>query len=88
MKKHQLPLPLIKMIRNPKSGLYEVVEQGVTYTMDIEMTRLLKQYFRNNERGKIADWYKQLPREEKQAVGRSGHLEIKSEDFYPDPDYE
>lgn len=87
-KAHQVPYALLSMTRNMQTGLYEVTEHGITYAMDLETTRILKRYFTNNERGRISEWYNQLPKEEKKTIKRSGHEEASSTDFYPDPQFE
>ncbi len=68
MKQHQLPHQLRGLTRNLKTGLYEVTEAEVTYSMNLEMTRDAKAFFRNNFSGRLAEWYSQLPRAERAMV--------------------
>ncbi|NCT92960.1 MAG: hypothetical protein GXC72_00925 [Chitinophagaceae bacterium] len=56
--------------------------------MNLEMTRDAKAFFRNNFSGRLAEWYSQLPREERAMVIRSGHQLPGDDSFYADPHYD
>lgn len=48
---------------DPATGKYYLTESGLTYYMDLEHTRLLKDYFRGNVSGAtISDWHRDLDR--------------------------
>ena len=87
--RHPLPLFLKDLAYNPKSGKYEVSENGNIYSMDLEQTRLLKEYFRGfhvSSNKTVSNWYNKLPNIEKKRVYREGPINIKT-DFFPDPEY-
>lgn len=87
--RHPLPLFLKDLAYNPKSGKYEVSENGISYSMDLEQTRLLKEYFSGFYPGcnrSISDWFNKLGKETKKRVYRDGPINSIT-DFYPDPEY-
>ncbi len=87
--RHPLPGVIKDLAFNAKSNKYEITELGVTYLMEIEQTRLLKEYFRGFHVGSnktVSDWFNKLPNIEKKRVYREGPINIKT-DFFPDPEY-
>ena len=85
------PLGIIDLNYNPKSGQYEITERCITYHMDLEHTRNLKEYFkgialRGNET-KISDWFNKLDRVTKKEIFRTGNIHSDN-DFYPDTSFE
>jgi len=85
-----MPPQLWELQFNPKSGFYEITENGITYRLRIEETRLLRDYFRGHrsDNGEtvptIAGWYKSVSNPLKKQVERSGSIPIPPPDFYPD----
>ena len=69
---------------NLQTGLYEISELDITYSMPLETTRILKQHFQNNASGRVFEWYKNLDKVTKATVVRAGRIEIIGDDFYPD----
>lgn len=86
--RHPLPGVIKDLAFNAKSNKYEITELGVTYLMEIEQTRLLKEYFRGLHVGSnktVSDWFNKLPNIEKKRVYREGPINIKTD--FPDPEY-
>ena len=85
------PLSIIDLNFNPKSGRYEITERSISYQMDLEHTRNLKEYFKGVAvRGyetKISDWYNKLDKVTKKDVLRTGNFQTVN-DFYPDQSFE
>jgi hypothetical protein len=81
------PLAIGDLIYNPRSGRYEITERGITYHMDLEHTRNLKEYFQGIAvRGyetTVSGWYNKLDRIIKKEVFRTGNVQTVN-DFYPD----
>lgn len=81
------PLSIIDLNFDPKSGRYEITERGITYYMDMEHTRSLKEYFKGiTVRGcqtKISDWYNKLEKVTKKEIVLTGNIHT-TNDFYPD----
>jgi hypothetical protein len=46
--RHPMTASHIQFIHNPAAGKYEITEHGITYSMDLEETRLVKQFYRGN----------------------------------------
>jgi hypothetical protein len=91
--RHPAPLRLIGLKYNTRQGTYEITENGITYSMDLEMTRLLKTYFKwydpnHAKERNMEAWYWSLSRPERARVYRSGALPRQRTDFFPDADYE
>lgn len=88
-----MPPPLRELQYNPKSGFYEIQENGITYQMRMEETREIKQYFRTSTGAlypTVADWYRVTNRTIKKQVIRSGEVPVPlpgADGFYPDPEY-
>jgi hypothetical protein len=91
-----MPLALTALSRNRTTGLYEISEDGITYGMELELTRQLKEDYKCFKSGTdletekyftLARWYRDLPKEAKKQVKRSGNLPREQNDFYPDPEY-
>lgn len=64
---------------NIVSGLYEIKENEIVYSMPLEETRLLKKYY-----GGVSEWYMALDKDTKDRVTRSGNVPVEKDDFYPD----
>ena len=81
------PISILDLNFNPKSGRYEISENGIDYLMDLEHTRKLKDYFKGvTQRGKdnsISDWYNKLDNLTKKEILRTGNIQS-TNDFYPD----
>jgi hypothetical protein len=87
------PLRLAGLTYNARSGTYEVLEDGILYSMDLELTRQLKDYFKwfhpnEAKHRNLAAWYRSLSKEDRARVYRSGALPPQRSDFFPDPDYD
>lgn len=88
-----MPPQLWELQFNPKSGFYEIKENGVTYCLRLEETRLLRDYFRGHRSGKvvksptISNWYKSIKKEDKKQVIRSGEISENLSDFTQDIEY-
>ena len=86
---HPVNLYLASLKRNLFTGLYEITESGITYSMDLETTRLLKASFQNNAAcKKISEWYNQLDKDQRGKVTRTGALPIYVDAFYPDQEFD
>ncbi len=85
------PLGIADLNYNPKSGWYEISERGITYHMDLEHTRYLKEYFKGIAvRGyetTVSEWYNKLDKITKKEVLRTGNVQTVN-DFYPDQNFE
>ena len=97
MRRPRNPLPYgLHDLRNAAApGLYEKSEAGITYTMPLEVTRHLKNWWRyfhmGTEEGtekhpSMARWYRDLPAAMKKQVQRSG-APPEPDDFHPDPSW-
>ena len=91
--RHPASLRLAGLKYNTRSGAYEILEEGILYSMDLELTRSLKTYFKwfDPAHAKVRNmkaWYNSLSREERARVFRSGALPPQRTDFFPDPDYD
>ncbi len=93
MKRPRKPVPIsiVDLYFNPQTGKYEISEMGVTYQMDLEHTRNLKQFFQGilirGYGATIADWYNKLDHATKKEIIRIGTIQT-NQDFYPDISYE
>lgn len=80
------PLSILDLNFNPKSGRYEISENGITYHLDLEHTRNLKEFFKGvSKRGSesLSEWYNKLDSLTKKEVLRTGNIQS-TKDFYPD----
>lgn len=93
MRRARRPLPpaLWHLKFNPGSGYYEIQEEGVTYKMQLEETRSLKDYFKDFRTASgtiyptVEGWYVDLPKEAKKRVFRDGKLKpTEHNGFFPD----
>lgn len=66
--RHPLPYQIRSMRFDPIKGKYFVSENGLTFYMDLEQTRLLKEYFRGNYSGSIIEWHSTLSSEVREKV--------------------
>ncbi len=88
------PLGMRITANTSEIGMYDVSENGITYTMDLETTRLLKDYykgFRPAHRSHFPTmerWYQDLPNDVRKRVKRTGNVPPPTSDFFPDPDYD
>ena len=58
---------------------YQIEENGIVYSMQLENTRLLKKHF-----GTVAEWYNKLDNETKKEIIRTGDIPKDKDDFYPE----
>lgn len=90
--RHPLSPELREMTYNPRSSLYEIEENGILYSLPLELTRLLKDFSRGGKpvsgEQLIAAWYKGLGKESKKLVIRTGNIPEYSTGFYPDPRFD
>lgn len=88
--RHPLPYEMWGIRWDSKKGKYSLSERGITYYLDIEHTRLLKQYFRSNcmKYPNIEKWYHDLDSFTRKEIERNGNLESMELDFYPDPQFD
>jgi hypothetical protein len=95
--RNPMPLALHALSRNRTTGLYEIGENGIIYSMELELTRKLRDDFRSFRMGTqegtgkfftMARWYRDLPKELMRKVTRSGNLPPVQNDFYPDAEHE
>lgn len=90
-----MPPALWHMQFNPKSGLYEIQEEGVTYKMQLEETRSLKDYFKDFRTvggihyPSVSGWYSDLANHTRKKVVRAGKVKPgENNGFYPDDCYD
>lgn len=86
--RHPLPIFLSDLTFNRVTGWYEITYRGITYKMTLEHTRLLKEYFKANSKGTIADWYHNLDRADKRTMEREGNIREIDNGFRPDVSYD
>ena len=84
---HPVPTALYNLRYNMVSGLYDMVEAGITYSMQLEETRLLKDYFRTSKGISMADWYSKLDKFTKSRVVVEGNINKTYGDFFADAEY-
>lgn len=80
--KHPVPAELRNLSFNLKNGKYEISENGILYSLELEHTRLLKAYWKN-ENPSLSDWYSGLDKFTKKRILKIGEIQDKS-DFFPD----
>lgn len=89
---HPLNPELKGLTYNPKSCLYEISENGITYAIPLELTRLLKTFVRSGTippgEALLASWYKSLDKANKRLIKREGNIPDLVTDFYPDPEFD
>lgn len=85
--KHPVSLRLTGLTYNFKSGKYEIEENDITYSMGLEETRLLKEYFKWDVARLLSEWYERLDKETKKKIIRTGNVPKQPNDFYPDVEY-
>lgn len=92
-----MPLALSALSRNRATGMYEISEDGITYGMELELTRKLREDYKGFKSGTeletekyftLARWYRDLPKELKKMVKRSGKLPKQKDDFFPDTEFD
>jgi hypothetical protein len=71
-----------RLIPNLSTGLYDIEENGITYSMTLELTRRLKEDIVNVKN--ISDWYKDLDKFTRAEIIRTGNVPKVKDDFYPD----
>lgn len=65
------PKRIPNLQHNIKTGLYEISEDGITYSFDFTMLVHLKNYLHNGmvgAKGSIASWYKSLKNIDREKV--------------------
>jgi len=85
--RHPAPLYLKPLKLNENTGLYEIEEFGITYGLPHSLLDNIKYFFRysGGNTPRIAEWYVQLPRDERSLITRKEGLSNQSnDDFYPD----
>ena len=81
-----------KFTVNRTTGLYDIDEARVNYSMPLELTRLLKGYYTHfratpdNPSPTLAHWYAGLPLKERPLVKRSGSVPSVRDDWFADAD--
>jgi len=79
-----------KFTVNRSTGLYEIDEDRVGYSMPLELTRMLKAYYTNFRASPdvpcptLANWYAELPLKERSLVKRSGSVPSVRNDWFAD----
>ena len=85
------PFAIMDLRYNPNTKHYEITERGITYQMELEHTRLLKEYFKGvytrNHTANVSDWYNKLDNLTRKEILRTGNIQSVN-DFYPDQSYE
>ncbi|HMH23635.1 MAG TPA: hypothetical protein VK563_17735 [Puia sp.] len=75
---------------NRVTGLYDIDESRVSYSMPLELTRLLKAYYTHfratpdTPGPTLANWYAGLPLQERSLVKRSGTVPEVRKDWFAD----
>lgn len=91
--KHPLPSSLSDLKFDFKSNMYVILEDGVSYSMPLELVRVLRVYFKSFVAGggmlypTLSRWYKDLDKKSKLAVIRTGNIVSAESDFFPDAMY-
>lgn len=90
--RHPLSTELRDLRHNAKSGLYEIAENGIEYSLPLELTRLLKAYSRSwyteKKEPLVASWYKSLGKFDKKRVVITGSIPAQAIEFYPDSEFD
>ena len=86
--RHPASLRLSGLRYNTREGTYEIKENGIVYSMDLEMTRLLKAYFKWYDPSHAATrnmeaWYRGLSREQRTRVHREGVPPRQDDGLFP-----
>jgi len=82
--KQHIPFELKSLKHNTKTGLYDITEDGITYSMNLETVRSMSEHFKDfNATKKITSWYKDLDRFTKKGIVVTGKAE-QADTFYPD----
>lgn len=86
MQRPQKPTPQqirFKLKENFKTGMYEITENNITYSMTLELTRHLKENI--VQANSVAEWYKNLDKFTRSKIIRTGTIPTeKDNDFFPD----
>ncbi len=88
--RNPLPIEMWGLNFDPITGRYFLNENGLTYFMTLEHTRLLKAYYRGNgsDHPTIEKWYNDLDRFTRNEIFIKGKTELSDFYFHPDPQYE
>lgn len=88
--RHPLPFEMWSIRPDPATDRYIITENGLTYHLTLEHTRLLKEYFRSNSINEltIENWYKELDKFTRKEVNIIGGKNQSDPDFYPDMIYD
>ena len=79
-----------KFTFNRTTLLYEIDEDRIRYGMPLELTRMLKAYYTNFRPSPnapsptLANWYAELPLQERHQVKRSGSVPSVRDDWFAD----
>lgn len=80
--------------RNLVTGKYEVSQDNIVYSMELEMLRNLSDYFKRfmpahgQQNATLQRWYRDLPNQLRKQVYRTGNFRTEFDGFYPDPSFE
>jgi len=73
---------------NSKTGLYETIENGITYQLTYSQMNGMKMFFKHNGyMAQVNTWFNSLTKVEKKAVKRTGEPK-EPDDFIPDREWE
>ncbi len=92
MRRARKPVPpeMWSMVADPKTGKYLIKENSISYYMELEHTRLLRNYYRRNSFNEptIEKWYSDLDRFTRKEIVVEGMKKKSENDFYPDSEFE
>ena len=81
-----VPIPIKGLSYDPNVKAYTIQERGITYHLQLEHTRLLKEHFKGNSspysNGHIAEWFSKLDNEMKKEIVRTGNLPNTTQVYY------
>lgn len=88
--RNPLPIEMWGLKFDPITGRYFFSENGMTYYMTLEHTRLLKVYYRGNgyDHPTIEKWYNDLDRVTRNEITIIGKTHTRDIYFHPDPQYD
>lgn len=74
-----------QIVHDAKTGLYLTEHAGISYYVPYELVAGFRN-FHARSLGTTADWYQDLPMEDRKKVKREG-ISKAPDDFYPDREY-
>lgn len=88
--RHPMPYEMWSIKTDPRTGKYILQENGITYHLTLEHTRLLKLYYRRNasDSPRLEKWYSGLDRATKKEIVIEGKKEVSDPYFFADPEYD